>query len=70
MALLTIFKEKALPSQLEANAMYLIAPPGKPQYIEMYVSDMSGSTIKRIPTTEDIQLMINASTGAVPPPGW
>ena len=67
MALLTIFKERALPAQLEANAMYLIAPPGKPHYIEMYVSGMSGSTIKRIPTTEDIQLMINASTGAIPP---
>lgn len=65
MSVLKIFKETALPSQLEANAMYLIAPPSKPNYIEMYVSDMSGSTIKRIPTTEDIQSMINASTGNI-----
>lgn len=67
MALLTIFKEKALPSQLEPNAMYLIAPPSKPHYVEMYISDMSGSTIKRIPTTDDIQQMINASTGTIVP---
>ena len=67
MSLLTIFKEKALPTQLVPNAMYLIAPPTKPHYVEIYISDVSGSTIKRIPTTEDIQAMINASTGSITP---
>lgn len=36
------FKETALPSQLQAHAIYLIAPTGKDEYVELYVTDASG----------------------------
>ena len=67
MAILTIFKETALPGLLQANAMYLIAPPSKVNYVEIYITDKSGSAARRIPTTEDIQSLIEASMGGVIP---
>lgn len=67
MSILTIFKETALPAELQANAMYLIAPPSKPDYVEIYISDRLGNSIKRLPTTDDIQAMINSSTGGIVP---
>ena len=67
MSILTIFKETALPAELQANAMYLVAPPSKPDYVELYITDKNGVTVKRIPTTDDIQAMINSSTGGIIP---
>lgn len=67
MAILTICKETALPGVLQANAMYLIAPPSKPDYVEIYITDKNGTVAKRIPTTDDIQSLINAATGAIDP---
>lgn len=67
MTILTIFKETALPGLLQANAMYLIAPPSKVNYVEIYITDKSGSAARRIPTTEDIQSLIEASMGGIIP---
>lgn len=61
MSNLKIFKETALPGVLEANAVYLIAPVGYPNYVEMYVTGTSASTVKRVINADDIQAMINTS---------
>lgn len=61
MSILKIHKVTALPQTLEANSIYLVAPPSKPQYIEMYVTGTSASTVKRILNDEDVQAMINAT---------
>lgn len=61
MAQFKIFRETSLPAVLEAYAVYLVAPASKPNYVEMYVSDSTGSTAKRILTDTDIQSMITAA---------
>ena len=61
MALFQVFKETALPGTLQANSIYLIAPAGRPDYIEMYVTGTSAATVKRILNETDIQAMISAS---------
>lgn len=55
---LQIFKETALPSTLVANSIYMIAPAANPDYVEMYVTGTSASTVKRIINHDDIALMI------------
>lgn len=67
MAILTICKETALPGVLQANAMYLIAPPSKPDYVEIYITDKNGTAAKRIPTTDDIQALVDTATGGIVP---
>lgn len=37
-----VFRETALPSTLQAYAMYLIAPTDKADYVELYVTDSTG----------------------------
>lgn len=64
-----IFRETALPAQasLVPYAWYVIAPSANPNHIEVYVTDSTPapSTIaRRIPTTSDIQSMIDASMAA------
>ena len=61
MASVKIYKETALPGTLQANSIYLIAPAGSPDYIEMYVTGTAASTVKRIINEADIQAMISAS---------
>ena len=63
MALFKIFKETALPGTLLANSMYVIAPAGTPNYVEIYVTNTAG-VAKRIPTDADITAKINAALSA------
>lgn len=65
MTTLTVYKKQSLPNKIEANTLYLIAPPDKPNYIEMYVSSRTGEEIRRIPTTDDIRNMIISFAGEV-----
>jgi len=65
MATFKIFKETTLPGSLDAHSIYLIAPAGKPNYVEMYVTGASASTVKRIVNTDDIQTMIDSSLASL-----
>jgi hypothetical protein len=56
-----VFRETALPGTLQPYAIYFVAPPSKPNYVEIYVSDAAGSSTKRVLTDTDIQTLINAS---------
>lgn len=60
MSLLKLHKVTALPGELEPNSIYLVAPPSKPNYVEMYVTGTSASTVKRIINDADVQAMIEA----------
>lgn len=64
MAQFKIYRETALPGSLQPYAIYLIAPAAKPDYVEMYVTDASGTATRRIPTDADIQAMINAAVAS------
>lgn len=59
-----IFRETALPSPLQAYAIYLVAPPGEADYVEMYVTDATGSKARRIVNDKDIKAMIAESLAA------
>lgn len=63
---LKIYKETALPSQLEAHAIYLISNSEKPDYYEMYVTNSDGTKAKRQFGEQDVQTLLaqfNASRG-------
>jgi len=64
MANFQIFKETALPSQRQPHSIYLVAPPGNPNFVEVYVTSADGSVAKRTPTQSDIQAMIDAAVAA------
>jgi hypothetical protein len=61
MATFRIFRETALPGTLQPYAMYVVAPASKPNYVEIYVTNSTGSAARRILTDTDIQGMIDAS---------
>lgn len=60
MTIFQIFRETALPSTLQPSSVYFIAPPSKPNYIELYVTDSTGTIPKRIIREEDIQVLIDS----------
>jgi hypothetical protein len=61
MASFKIFRETALPGTLQPFAMYVIAPPSKPDYVEIYVTNSTGTAARRVLTDTDIQGMIDSS---------
>ena len=61
MAIFKIFRETSLPGTLEPYALYVIAPTAKPDYIELYASNATGTSAKRIIQDTDVQALINAS---------
>lgn len=70
MATYKIYKETALPGTLTAHSVYLVAPPQRPDYVEIYVTGASASTIKRVIDQDDVQSLIdsavaNLATGAL-----
>ena len=60
-----IHKTTALPGTLEGRAVYLVAPASKPNYVEMYVTNATGSAARRIINSDDIQAMIDAAVASV-----
>jgi hypothetical protein len=60
------FRETALPTTLEAYSIYFIAPPEKPDYVEIYVSDATGAKAKRLFGEKEVKQLLaefNASRG-------
>lgn len=56
-----VFKETAVPSVLVANAIYIVAPPERPGFIEIYVTDAAGTATRRTIGHADVQAMIDAA---------
>ena len=65
MAVYQVFKETALPGSLVANAIYLIAPAGTPNYLEIYVTNNTGAAHRHTPTITEIQALIDSSVASV-----
>lgn len=65
MAIYQVFKETTLPGTLDAHSIYLVAPAARPDYVEMYVTGSSASTVKRIIDATRVQEMIDASVGGI-----
>lgn len=61
MSTFKIFRETALPAQLEPYALYVIAPTAKPNYIELYATNSTGTVARRIIQDTDVQALIDAS---------
>jgi len=56
------FKLTAVPTlPCAPNAIFIVAPQGKPTYIEIYVSNNAGNALKRLLTDTDVQSLIDAS---------
>ena len=58
---LLAFKETALPAELQPNALYFVAPPAHPGYVEIYVTNAAGSAARRVIDQATIQGMMDAS---------
>lgn len=54
-----VFKETSLPGTLQANSIYLIAPSDRPDFVEMYVTGTSASSVKRIIDQSDVNSLID-----------
>lgn len=64
MATFKVHRVTALPVTPEANSFYFVAPPGRPDYTELYVTGTTASTIKRLINEADVQALIDASVAA------
>jgi hypothetical protein len=62
MSAFKVHKTTSLPSILDSHAIYLVAPAARPNYVEMYVTDASGSVARRIINSDDVQSIIDATT--------
>lgn len=60
MAAFKIYKETALPGTPANNAIYIVAPAAKPDYVEIYVTSSAG-VVKRVIDEDDVQALIDAS---------
>jgi D-alanyl-D-alanine dipeptidase len=67
MAEYKVFKELELPAEvnLEPHSIYLVAPAARPDYVEIYVTGASTSTIKRVIDQSDVQSMIDSDIAAL-----
>mgnify|MGYP001773029662 CR=1 FL=1 len=64
MAVVKLFKETALPATIEPNSIYFVSKPDSEPYLEIYVSDNTGSTLRRVVTIDDVR---NEITQALAP---
>lgn len=59
-------KLTAVPSlPCDPNAVFFVAPTGKPNYIEVYVSNNNGTALRRLLTDTDIQGLIDSSLAGI-----
>ena len=58
-----IFRETAIPGTLQPSSLYFIAPPSKPDFVEIYLSNSAGTALKRVIQEADVTALI-ASSGA------
>lgn len=65
MATFKVFRETVLPGVLAPQAVYFVAPVGKPNYVEVYVTNADGSAARRVLNEADITALISAQVSAV-----
>lgn len=67
MATFQVFKETALPSAgaRQPHSVYFIAPPGAPDFFEIYATGASATTIKRVIDAQFVQDLIEANLAGI-----
>ena len=63
MANFKIFKETALPAELQANSLYLVAATAA-SFVEIYVTDAAGTAARRSVSIGDVNTIVNAAIAA------
>ena len=59
-------KLTAVPSiPCDPNAVFFVAPPANPSYIEIYVSNSTGTALKRVLNQADIQALIDEELSGI-----
>jgi hypothetical protein len=61
MAVFKVHKTTTVPATYAGHEIYFVAPSGKPNYVEIYVSNAAGNALRRVITDQDVQDMINAA---------
>ena len=62
--MLRIYKETSVPGSLVANAMYLVAPAGRPNDLEIFVTDSAGVATRGTLGRVAVQQMIDDAFGS------
>lgn len=57
-SVLKIFKETSLPSSLQPNSLYMVAPVDNPTYVEFYVTGVEASVVRRTLNEADISTIV------------
>ena len=57
-SVLKIFKETILPSSLQPNSLYMVAPVDNPTYVEFYVTGVEASVVRRTLNEADISTIV------------
>jgi len=67
MAQYKIFKELTLPEvgSLEPHSIYLVAPAGTPDYVEVYITGATTSVVKRVIDENDVQALIDTAVSTL-----
>lgn len=60
---LKIYKETALPSDLQSNSIYLVAPSSNGDYLEIYVTGNDAKNVRRTINKADVETMLHANSG-------
>lgn len=58
--IIKMYRETTLPGTLQPYSIYYIAPASKPNYVEIYVTNSTG-TAKRVIGEDDVNALINAA---------
>ncbi len=64
-SVLKIFKETVLPSTLQPNALYMVAPVDNPTYVEFYVTGISATVVRRTLNHADIAAIVAQQVSAL-----
>ena len=57
-SVLKIFKETIIPSTLQPNSLYMVAPVDNPTYVEFYVTGLEASVVRRTLNQADIAAIV------------
>lgn len=69
MSTLKIFKEVTLPGDLQSNSIYFVAPAGRPDYVEIYITSSDASKVKRVLNQDDVETLISTAIAGIGPSG-
>jgi len=58
MSVVKIHRTTALPQTLEANSIYIVAPPNTQDYAEVYITGNTASVVRRLLNKQDVENIV------------